>query len=100
MVSKMISRRSVLWGLVAAPAIVRAGSLMPVKALTGSPFVFDEGNVTAWVPIEWVQGRIIIVGPTLSTGVDNMLRVVQSRVRAEMVREYELVLDTAVNSLT
>ncbi len=40
----MLSRRSLITGLVslvAAPAIVRAGSLMPVKALDDAAFEFS-----------------------------------------------------------
>lgn len=33
----MLTRRSILWGLIAAPAIVRASSLMPVRAWLEAP---------------------------------------------------------------
>jgi len=55
----MLSRRGFLGGLLAAPAIVRAGSLMPVKALplVGTEEVFiwnDNGIIKASFGPAWI----------------------------------------------
>jgi hypothetical protein len=48
----MLTRRSLLWGLIAAPAVVKATSLMPVKLFEPMPtkimvpFLWDDALVT------------------------------------------------------
>ena len=50
-----ISRRNLLWGLVAAPAIVHINNIMrivPIPAFPAGPFYRKVGNI--WIPDNYI----------------------------------------------
>lgn len=61
-----VNRRRFLTGLgavLAAPAIVRAGALMPVKAVESEMIGVDMGRYdwTSWVRVRFVDGKMEIM---------------------------------------
>jgi hypothetical protein len=68
----MINRRSVVAGLFAAPAIVRAGSLMPIKLV----------DWTAPFPHRWFPQRWIIYGTSPAMDVLGDIRQLQYQINA------------------
>jgi hypothetical protein len=64
----LLQRRSFLTGLgaslIASPAIVRAGSLMPVKAIEWTPIrpiFYANRTIRAWIDIEAIRDRNILL---------------------------------------
>ena len=55
----MISRRGFLGGLLAAPAIIKVATLMPVKAWAEPAFDFGSGDyiVSYWMRHDYDSGR-------------------------------------------
>jgi len=92
----MIARRNFLLGLgaaIAAPAIVRAGSLMPVKALPADLMATDL-DVENLLPLAheryayaWLDSRAIYAGED----VENLLTLAHERLRGQVRLEQGII---------
>lgn len=64
----ILSRRSILTGLIAAPLVVRSGLLMPVKSVMGKNMIIPgeirfyqpEYRTVFWRGDRWVDGEFVV----------------------------------------
>lgn len=64
----MISRRGFLGGLIAAPAIVRVGSLMPIRSFVDE-FRMTDLRITGWKPFYGTLENLFQFRDALAPGV-------------------------------